>query len=40
MAVATVRDWKRQTNNQMRVIFDVFKPVDYEIYWELLRVRR
>ena len=28
-----------QTNNEMRVIFDVFKPVDYDIYRELLRVR-
>ena len=39
VAVATVRDWKSQTNNEMRVIFDVFKPVDYDIYRELLRVR-
>lgn len=39
VAVATVRDWKSQTNNQMRVIFDVFKPVDYDIYRELLGMR-
>jgi hypothetical protein len=32
VAVAAVRDWKKQTNNQMRVIFDVFKPVDHDIY--------
>ncbi len=35
-AVAAVRDWKRRTNSQMRVIFDVFKPVDHDIYRELL----
>ncbi len=38
-AVAAVRDWKRRTNSQMRVIFDVFKPVDHDIYRELLGVR-
>lgn len=40
VAVATVRDWKRQTNSKMKVIFDVFKPVDNDIYRELLGVRR
>ncbi|WP_286160066.1 protein-ADP-ribose hydrolase [Olsenella sp. KH3B4] len=39
VAVATVRDWKNQTNSKMKVIFDVFKPVDYDIYRELLGVR-
>lgn len=39
VAVAAVRDWKRQTDSQMRVIFDVFKPVDHDIYRELLGVR-
>lgn len=38
VAVATVRDWKNQTNSKMRVIFDVFKPVDNDIYRELLGV--
>lgn len=39
VAVAAVRDWKKQTNSGMRVIFDVFKPVDHDIYRELLGVR-
>lgn len=39
VAVDTVRDWKSRTNSQMKVIFDVFKPVDYDIYRGLLGVR-
>ncbi|MGN8690201.1 protein-ADP-ribose hydrolase [Atopobiaceae bacterium HCP3S3_F7] len=39
VAVATVRDWKNKTNSKMKVIFDVFKPVDNDIYRELLGVR-
>jgi O-acetyl-ADP-ribose deacetylase (regulator of RNase III) len=39
VAVATVRDWKNQTNSKMKVIFDVLKPVDHDIYRGLLGVR-
>ena len=36
IAVQTVREYKTQTNSKMKVIFNVFKDVDYEIYRELL----
>jgi hypothetical protein len=39
VAVAAVLDWKKQTDSRMRVIFDVFKPVDHDIYRGLLGVR-
>lgn len=39
VAVDTVLDWKSQANSQMKVIFDVFKPVDYDIYRGLLGMR-
>ncbi|MDD5799284.1 MAG: protein-ADP-ribose hydrolase [Coriobacteriales bacterium] len=39
VAVDAVLDWKSQTNSQMKVIFDVFKPVDHDIYRELLGLR-
>ena len=36
IAVQTVREYKAQTNSNMKVIFNVFKDLDYEIYRELL----
>lgn len=36
IAVQTVRDCKANATNQMEVIFNVFKDVDYEIYRNLL----
>jgi len=36
IAVETVKEYKRQTNSRMRVIFDVFKENDWHIYRELL----
>ncbi len=36
IAVDTVRRFKQETNSRMKVIFNVFKDVDYEIYRELL----
>ncbi len=36
-AVQTVRTWQQQNPNQIKVIFNVFKESDYEIYKRLLR---
>lgn len=36
IAVKTVRNYKQQNNRDMKVIFNVFKDVDYEIYRDLL----
>lgn len=36
IAVQTVRAYKRETNSQIEVIFNVFKQMDYEIYRKLL----
>ena len=36
IAVNTVAEWKRQTNSAMKIVFDVFKDDDTEIYRELL----
>lgn len=36
IAVQTVRDFKAQTHSKIKVIFNVFKDMDYEIYRELL----
>lgn len=36
IAVKTVKEYKEQTKSSMEVIFNVFKDVDFEIYWELL----
>ena len=36
IAVRTVKDYKRQTGSAIKVIFNVFKDCDYEIYSELL----
>ena len=36
IAVQTVRDYRREKNSGIRVIFNVWKDVDYEIYRELL----
>ena len=32
IAVQTVKEYKRQTNSKIEVIFNVFKQIDYEIY--------
>ncbi|MDE5604632.1 MAG: protein-ADP-ribose hydrolase [Eubacterium sp.] len=36
IAVNTVKEYKEKTNSQTKVIFNVFKDKDYEIYRELL----
>lgn len=36
IAIKTVKDFKRNTNSKIKVIFNVFKDTDYEIYRELL----
>ncbi len=36
IAVQTVEDWQRETGSSMKVIFNVFKDLDLEIYRELL----
>ena len=36
IAVQTIREYKSQTNSKMKVIFNVFKDMDFEIYRELL----
>lgn len=36
IAVRTVTEYKRQTDSKIKVIFNVFKELDYEIYAELL----
>lgn len=36
IAIRTVNDYRERTNSKMKVIFNVFKDMDYEIYRELL----
>lgn len=36
IAVSTVKDYIQKKHNEIKVIFNVFKDVDYEIYRELL----
>lgn len=36
IAVDTVRRFRQETNSEIKVIFNVFKDMDYEIYRELL----
>lgn len=36
IAVETVRSYKAQTHSKMKVVFNVFKDLDYKIYRELL----
>lgn len=36
IAVETVKEYKRHTNSKMKVIFNVFKEIDWHIYRELL----
>ncbi|MCI6263001.1 MAG: protein-ADP-ribose hydrolase [Olsenella sp.] len=36
IAVAAVKQWKQETDSDIEVIFDVFKPVDERIYRKLL----
>lgn len=40
IAVRTVTDYKRQTKSKIKVIFNVFKDYDYEIYARLLGANR
>ncbi len=37
IAVQTVKEYKRQTGSKIKVIFNVFKDIDYEIYAKLLK---
>lgn len=37
IAIATVKQYKKQMNSEIEVIFNVFKELDYNIYRELLR---
>lgn len=37
IAIQTVREWQRQNPEKIKVIFNVFKDRDYEIYKRLLR---
>ncbi len=36
IAIDTVKDYKEKTNSKIKVVFNVFKDKDYEIYRELL----
>ena len=36
IAVETVKNWLKETESQIRVVFNVFKDVDFEIYDKLL----
>ena len=36
IAVKTVKDFKRHSNSKIKVVFNVFKDMDYEIYREFL----
>ncbi|MBR1855524.1 MAG: protein-ADP-ribose hydrolase [Oribacterium sp.] len=36
IAVQNVRDYRTETNSSIEVIFNVWKDIDYEIYWKLL----
>ncbi len=40
IAIAAVKDYVQQKHSEMKVIFNVFKNVDYEIYRELLKADR
>lgn len=40
IAVSAVKDFKTRVNDKMKVIFNVFKEADYEIYRELLGFRQ
>ena len=37
IAIRTVQDYRKKTQSQIEVIFNVFKELDYNIYRELLR---
>ncbi len=40
IAIRTVEQYKRQTGSKIKVIFNVFKDYDYEIYARLLKANR
>ena len=37
IAIQTVKDYKKETQSKMEVIFNVFKELDYNIYRDLLQ---
>ena len=40
IAIRTVEEYKRQTQSKIKVIFNVFKDYDYEIYARLLKANK
>lgn len=40
IAIHTVMEYKRQTDSKIKVLFNVFKDYDYEIYARLLKTNR
>ena len=40
IAISTAEEYKRQTQSKIKVIFNVFKDCDYEIYARLLKTNR
>jgi len=36
IAVKTVKDYKAKTNSKIKIVFNVFKDIDYELYTRLL----
>jgi O-acetyl-ADP-ribose deacetylase (regulator of RNase III) len=38
IAVNTVKDYKEKTGSKLKIVFNVFKELDYEIYSSLLRI--
>lgn len=37
IAIKTVREYRKRTHSEIKVIFNVFKQIDYDIYQELLK---
>lgn len=40
IAIQTVKEYKQKSKSKIKIIFNVFKEVDYEIYSELLKTNR
>ncbi len=40
IAIRTVEEYKRQTQSKLKVVFNVFKDYDYEIYARLLKANK
>ena len=36
IAVETVKNWLDETGSEMKIVFNVFKDIDFEIYEKLL----